>query len=163
MVASFLNSGTRRRPRSYLGGLLANQMIRNREARHATKAALAGLRSGSIRGAGCRYGYDCTARIEHLSLPEPATWGFCSGHPSGPFLTDALNRFFLRAVLNSIPKMAAQTELAESGRFELPFTGASYSSPRRPRRSRCRPMNNPTMNTAPHESDDHVYADEQIG
>jgi hypothetical protein len=35
----------------------------NREAHHATKAALAGLRSGSIRSAGYRNGYDCTARI----------------------------------------------------------------------------------------------------
>src|SRR2546430_6354441 len=35
----------------------------NREAYHATKAALAGLRSGSIRSAGYRNGYDCTARI----------------------------------------------------------------------------------------------------
>src|SRR5262249_10245525 len=46
------------------------------KAHHATKAALAGLRSDSIRSAGCRHGYDCTARIEHLSLPEPANRGF---------------------------------------------------------------------------------------
>src|SRR6201990_1902002 len=51
-------------------------MMRNREARHATKAALAGLRSGSIRSAGCRHGYDCTARIEHLS--QPASPSFAS-------------------------------------------------------------------------------------
>src|SRR5262249_16728581 len=73
---SFLNSGTQGGPRSYLGSLLAYYMMRNSEARRATKAALAGLRSGSIRSAGCRNGYDCTARIEHLSLPEPATRGF---------------------------------------------------------------------------------------
>ena len=48
-------------------------MIWNRGAYHATKAALAGLRSGSIRSAGCRYGYDCTAYNYRLNLaPEPA-------------------------------------------------------------------------------------------
>ena len=50
----------------------------------------AGLRSGSIRSAGCRYGYDRTARIEHLSQPEPdarfLTPGFF-GRPFGPFVT----------------------------------------------------------------------------
>jgi hypothetical protein len=39
-----------------------------RGAYHATKAALAGLRSGSTCSAGFRNGYDCTARIEHLSF-----------------------------------------------------------------------------------------------
>jgi hypothetical protein len=53
------------------------------KAHHATKAALAGLRSDSIRSAGSRYGYDCTARIEHLSLPEPATRGFVAAVCTG--------------------------------------------------------------------------------
>src|SRR5262249_40193761 len=51
---------------------LTSRLLRmSSKAHHATKAALAGLRSDSIRSAGCRHGYDCTARIEHLSLPEP--------------------------------------------------------------------------------------------
>jgi hypothetical protein len=60
--------------------------------------------------------------------------------------------------------MAAKTELAESGGFELPLErretttsprlrlarcAVGYSSPRRPRRSRRHPMNHPTMNTVP--------------
>ena len=79
-AASFLNSGT-------LGDLLAYQDNSEQGgAYHATtKAALAGLRSGSIRSACYRHGYDCTARIEHLNLaPEPATrvqWG-TRGPPS---------------------------------------------------------------------------------
>jgi hypothetical protein len=36
--------------------------------------------------AGCRYGYDCTARIEHLSQPEPDA-EFSCGRPFGPFVT----------------------------------------------------------------------------
>jgi hypothetical protein len=68
-----LLSGQRnsRRPEKLSRRLLAYYMMRNREARRPTKAALAGLRSSSIRSAGCRHGYDCTAHIEHLSLPEP--------------------------------------------------------------------------------------------
>jgi hypothetical protein len=75
-AASFLNSGTQGGWRSCLGGLLANQDNSEQGgAYHATtKAALAGLRSGSIRSASYRNGYDCTARIEHLNLaPESAT------------------------------------------------------------------------------------------
>jgi hypothetical protein len=86
-AASFLNSGTQGGRRSCLGDLLAYQDNSEQGgAYHATtKAALAGLRSGSIRSACYRHGYDCTARIEHLNLaPEPATrvqWG-TRGPPS---------------------------------------------------------------------------------
>jgi hypothetical protein len=44
-----------------------------REAYHATKAALAGLRSDSTCSAGFRNGYDCTARIKHLSFARNAS------------------------------------------------------------------------------------------
>jgi hypothetical protein len=33
--------------------------------------------------------------------------------------------------------------------YDIARCPVGYSSPRRPRRSRCRPMNHPTMNTAP--------------
>jgi hypothetical protein len=47
--------------------LSLTRIIWNRGAYHATKATLAGLRPDSIRSAGCRYGYDCTARTYHLN------------------------------------------------------------------------------------------------
>jgi len=53
--------------------LSITRMIRNGEAYHATKAALARLRSRSTRSADYRNGYGCTARIEHLSLQNRAT------------------------------------------------------------------------------------------
>jgi hypothetical protein len=115
--------------------------MRNREARRATKAALAGLRSGSIRSAGCRYGYDRTARIEHLSQPEPDARFLTPGFFSG--VRSALS---LRCGGFELP--LERRETTTSPRLRLARCAVGYSSPRRPRRSR-HPMNHPTMNTAP--------------
>ena len=49
-----------------------------------------------------------------------------------------------------------------SPRLRLARCPVGYSSPRRPRRSRCRPMNHPTMNTAPTKAT-ITPADEQRG
>jgi hypothetical protein len=59
-------------------GALSLTRVGNREAYHATKAVLAGLRSRSICSAGYRNGYYRTARIAYLiaqkatsEVPEP--------------------------------------------------------------------------------------------
>jgi glutamate--cysteine ligase len=72
-VPSFLNSGTQGDRRGCLGGALAYPRLIWNGAYHATKAALARLRSGSTCSASFRNGYDCTARIEHLSFARTSS------------------------------------------------------------------------------------------
>src|SRR5262245_32301643 len=57
--------GTRGGRRRCLGGPLAQDL--DREAYHATKGVLVGLRSRSTRSAAYRNRHDWTARIEHLT------------------------------------------------------------------------------------------------